>query len=68
MKFKGIVKDGVVVLEDGASIPDGTEVEVAKVSKQSTVGQRLMKFSGKAKGLPPDASEEYERHLRDGLD
>jgi hypothetical protein len=28
---KGIVKDNVVVLEEGASLPDGTEVEVRMI-------------------------------------
>ena len=28
MRYKGIVKDGVIVLEEGMKLPEGTEVEV----------------------------------------
>jgi hypothetical protein len=72
MKYRGHIKNGVVVLDDGATLPDGTEVLVrlvahepadAKPADDKTVGQRLMKFAGKAKGLAPDASHNHDHYL-----
>ena len=67
MTYRGKVQGGVVVLESPASIPEGTEVNVEPVSEpsnqQETLGQRLMKLAGKAKGLPPDAARNHDHYL-----
>ena len=61
------VQKGVVVLNDPHSLQEGTEVSVrpikskndaTKTKKKSvTVSRGLLRLGGKAKDLPPDASQ-----------
>jgi hypothetical protein len=71
--YSGKVKDGVVILDDPQSLPEGTEVTVRPVRKPSkpapsnkpskSLRPGLRKFAGKAKGLPPDASVNLDHYL-----
>jgi hypothetical protein len=73
MTYRGHVRNGVVVLEDGRGLPDGTEVRVQPVgasasrrkakSRELNVSRRLLKYAGKAKGLPSDASRNLDHYL-----
>jgi hypothetical protein len=71
MTYRGHIKNGVVVLDEGSSLPEGTEVLVhrvgeAEVSTQDTgetLGQRLLKLAGRAKGLPSEASINHDHYL-----
>jgi hypothetical protein len=69
MTVRGKIKGGVVVLEEGACLPEGSEVRVELVQPASeslpdtTVGERLLKFAGKATGLPRDAARNHEHYL-----
>jgi hypothetical protein len=72
MEYRGRVKDGVIVLEEGAVLAEGVEVQVRPVIEATgptngengeTLGQKLMRFSGKAKGLPPDAARNHDHYL-----
>jgi hypothetical protein len=65
MEYRGKVKNGVVVLEDGA-LPEGTCVRVAPLEngpEGETLGQRLLKFAGTAKGLPSDMARNHDHYL-----
>jgi len=65
MVLKGTVKNGVVVLDEGPILPDGTPVQVqvnADVAAD-TVGKRLMKFAGTVKGLPPDMAQQHDHYI-----
>ena len=71
--IRGRVRKGVVVLDDPKSLEDGAEVTVrpikskigtAKTKKKLvTVSQGLLRLAGKAKDLPPDASQNVEHFL-----
>ena len=73
MTVRGYVKNGIVVLEPGAVLPEGVEVrvEVASGREQAavpdktgqTLGQKLLKHAGKAVGLPPDAARNHDHYL-----
>jgi len=73
MTHRGKVKNGVVVLDDPKALPDGTDVIVEPVKSKSKptrkakqlkkYRQRLMKYAGKADGLPSDASRNLEHYL-----
>ena len=67
MTYRGRVQGGVVVLEDPAALPEGAEVsvELAQPPQKAatTLGQRLMELSGKAKGLPSDAALNHDHYL-----
>ena len=59
----GKVVNGVVILEDPEALPDGTLVRVAPVGAESTLGQRLLKFSGTIEGLPPDMADNHDHYI-----
>ena len=64
MEYKGRVSGGVVVLEQGVSLPEGVEVRVQVVEPRgATVGERLLKFAGRAKDLPTDIAENHDHYL-----
>ena len=69
MTYKGTVKDGVVVLEPGASLPEGTEVRVDPVgdgNELPTLADRFKDVAGKAVGLPSDTAENHDHYLWGG--
>jgi hypothetical protein len=74
MVYRGKLKNGVVVLDDVSGLPEGTEVAVRPVKvkvrdklkgpkKPQKLRRSLMKFAGKAKGLPRDASRNVDHYL-----
>lgn len=66
MEFRGRVKDGVVVLEQGVALAEGTEVRVAPLEPQATpttVWDKLRSLAGSAKGLPKDAASQHDHYL-----
>ena len=73
MTYRGKVKDGVVVLDEPAALPDGTEVSVRALKgargpvrrkgSAPTLLDELEPFIGMAEGLPPDASANVDHYL-----
>ena len=68
MTFRGRMKNGVVILEDKPTLSDGTIVQIQPVKKstarkRSTLGQRLTKFAGTAKGLPRDMARNHDHYI-----
>jgi hypothetical protein len=72
MTYHGKVKNGVVVLDEAARLPEGAEVRVDLVNatgarpsedESPTLYERLKPFIGAAKGLPPDASVNVDHYL-----
>lgn len=66
MSVQGTVVNGVVVLDPGSSLPDGTRVELVikeGPGEESTLGQRLLKLAGIAKDLPPDTAEQHDHYI-----
>jgi hypothetical protein len=70
MVYRGIVKNGVVVLREGADLPDGTEVHVEPVVRDgslATAGPTLAEQFGDVIGtvpdLPSDMAEQHDHYL-----
>ncbi len=65
MSYRGHVSNGVVVLEDGADLPDGTEVRVEPVetSPRKTLYERFKNVARKAEGLPADFAEQHDHYI-----
>lgn len=73
MTIRGRVKNGVVLVEPGVTLPEGAEVkmevasgvedETALDEHGQTLGQKLLKYAGKAVGLPPDAARNHDHYL-----
>ncbi|MBM4041314.1 MAG: hypothetical protein FJ290_22655 [Planctomycetes bacterium] len=65
MSYRGHVENGVVVFDQRAPWPDGTQVEVelAPEPPRRTLAERLRGVIGIAKGLPPDLAENHDHYL-----
>lgn len=72
MTYKGRVKNGVVVLDKPAELPEGAEVSVrpikgrrtkGKVSRPATVYDRYKQFIGVVKDMPSDMSVNLDHYL-----
>ena len=73
MGYRGHISNGVVVFDEPVSLPDGTEVRIEPTTFPSdeaaldengqTLGEKLLKYAGKAKGLPPDAARNHDHYL-----
>jgi hypothetical protein len=67
MTYHGFIKNGTVVLDDVPLFPEGTEVQVqilpSAPAEKSGLGQRLMKYAGKADGLPADLARNHNHYL-----
>jgi len=67
MTFKGIVKNGVIVLTDGVELPDGVEVEV-KFRRPSK--RNWEKFMTNCVGIgddDPDVSRNLHRYFANAV-
>lgn len=75
MTLRGRIKNGKILLEQPAPLPDGTQVEIRPIKtggktktpkaakKPRSLADRLRPFIGKVKGLPADASENIDHYL-----
>jgi len=74
MTYRGRVQGGVVVLEGGASLPEGAEVDVTAVehaapsngdrpAASDSLAQRLLKFAGTLQGLPSDLARNHDHYI-----
>jgi hypothetical protein len=66
MVYKGRVKDGVIVLDKAAALPDGLVVDVFVPDAQddgSTLFERLQGVVGIAEGLPSDLARNHDQHI-----
>ena len=73
MVYIGHVKNGMVVFDQPVALPEGLEVCVeipeksfeSNTDKESTLppGQTLLKYAGKAVGLPEDAARNHDHYL-----
>ena len=73
MMYRGHVKNGMVVLDDAVTLPEGIPVQVHCLVREAeqpalddrgeTIGQKLSKYAGKATGLPIDASRNHDHYL-----
>ncbi len=66
MTYKGTVKNGVVVLDEPSSLPEGTPVEIrpTKVSKSvMQLKETLLRWAGKADGLPSDMARNHDHYI-----
>ena len=70
MTVQGKIKNGVVVLNRGCELPEGTAVTVRPVKKasapqvqKSRARKKLLRHAGKATGLPADAARNLDHYL-----
>jgi hypothetical protein len=70
MTVHGKIKNGVVVLDNGCTLPEGTSVTVRPVKRTVAKGppkaprrRKLLRHAGKAAGLPADAARNLDHYL-----
>ena len=66
MTLEGTMNNGVLVLDNGVQLPDGTRVEVvvkAQAKAASPLGEALLKLAGTAVGLPEDMAEQHDHYI-----
>jgi len=78
MEYRGTIRSGVVVFDSGGTaLPDGTPVRVTPIgtpqtpppstlgdaSGTGTLRELLLKFAGRASGLPGDAARNHDHYL-----
>jgi hypothetical protein len=65
MSYRGEVRNGVIVLEPGASLAEGTivRVEPVEATPEPNLADRLQRVIGMAEGLPTDLAEQHDHYL-----
>ena len=70
MVFRGKVKNGVVVFEKGAALPDGTEVRVEPFARDEgvavegpTLAEQFADVIGTVPDLPSDMAAQHDHYL-----
>lgn len=66
MTYNGKVHNGVVVLDNGAQLPEGTQVRVEPLDPPDaqdvpTLYEQLQPLVGSVEGLPPDMAANHDR-------
>ncbi len=66
MSYRGHVKNGVVLLDEPADLPEGSAVEVTPVTpvgSATDAGRWLLQFAGIIKDLPPDFAQNHDHYI-----
>jgi hypothetical protein len=66
MSLEGKVENGVVVLDNGQQLPEGTRVEVIvrePALKKATLRDRLLKLAGTVDDLPSDMARNHDHYI-----
>jgi hypothetical protein len=64
MSLEGTMLNGSVVLDEPATLPDGTRVEIVeKVERGKPTLLNLLALAGTAKNLPADFAAEHDHYI-----
>ena len=66
MTYKGHVENGVIVLDEDAKLPEGTQVRIEReedVSSLESLRRGLRRFSGAIKDMPPDMARNHDHYI-----
>ena len=65
MVYRGIIKNGTVVLDERLPLPDGTEVRVEPIASGSrpTLAERFKDVIGTVPDLPPDMAKNHDHYI-----
>ncbi len=70
MVYRGKVKNGVVVFEKGAALPDGTDVRVEPFARDegvaaegATLAEQFADVIGAVPDLPSDMAAQHDHYL-----
>jgi hypothetical protein len=60
--LRGHVANGVVVLDEPASLPEGTKVRVTPI-RRKTLAERFKNVIGSVKNMPSDLAANHDHYL-----
>lgn len=66
MVLEGVVQDGIIVLDQGATLPEGTRVQVVAepaVPPPRSAKELLMQMAGCMTDLPSDLARNHDLYL-----
>ena len=63
MEYQGKVIDGVVVLNDGQKLPDGTPVRVSTLGELPPLIEVFRDLGEPVEGLPSDLARNHDHYL-----
>jgi len=71
MVYRGHVENGVVVLDEPASLPEGAKVRVEpeepeepeELERELSLAERLKDVAGILKGLPADFAAQHDHYI-----
>jgi hypothetical protein len=69
MSLSGIIHNGVVVLDSGCPLPDGTRVEVVPKAEETRAAENgptllgLLELAGTVDDLPPDMARNHDHYI-----
>jgi hypothetical protein len=68
MTYQGKVLNGVVVLDNGTKLPEGTRVRVEPADEREEAqraawANEMLKLAGTVDDLPPDLAEDHDHYL-----
>ena len=68
MVYRGHVENGVVVLDEAASLPEGAKVRVEpeepeELERELSLAERLKDVAGILKGLPADFAAQHDHYI-----
>ena len=67
MTYNGKIQNGVVVLDDGTKLPEGTRVQVEPVDSETQGGRAKLKaLAGVIDDLPSDLARNHNHYLHGG--
>ena len=66
MTLEGVVQNGMIVLQQGATLPEGTRVKIVPEPESApprTAKDVLMQFAGCMTDLPSDLARNHDHYL-----
>jgi hypothetical protein len=68
VEFAGTVQNGVIVLDNTHSLPEGTKVKIlvdtgVEPCDKTTLRERLLRLSGTVDDLPPDMARNHDHYI-----
>jgi hypothetical protein len=68
MNYKGVVKDNVIILENGVKLPDGTSVEIIPKGQNSETELSLKQSIRGKYAFVRTSSEDFARRKQQEID
>jgi len=66
MTYRGHIKNGQILLDEPAQLPEGAEVQIEVIGRANgesdDLPELLLRHAGQGRGLPPDLAAEHDHY------